>query len=247
MPARILLVEDDVALVTLLRYNLESVGYTVTAAAAAEDGEHNLAISTFDLLILDWMQSDMSGIDLCARLRRSVDHGALSILMLTARSEEADRVRGLQTGADDYVVKPFSVPELMARVGALLRRSTPECAGATLMSSDITLDRAAYRVTRGSREIDLGPTEYRLLQALLESPGRVLSRAQLLDRVWGSAVEIADRTVDVHIGRLRKALIRRSEPDPIRTVPRRGIHAGLRSRVMSTNFSSASITASNSE
>lgn len=222
MPARILLVEDDVALVTLLRYNLESVGYTVTAAAAAEDGEHHLAISTFDLLILDWMQSDMSGIDLCARLRRSVDHGALSILMLTARSEEADRVRGLQTGADDYVVKPFSVPELMARVGALLRRSTPERAGDTLMSSDITLDRAAYRVTRGSREIDLGPTEYRLLQALLESPGRVLSRAQLLDRVWGSAVEIADRTVDVHIGRLRKALIRRSEPDPIRTVPGAG-------------------------
>lgn len=218
MPARILLVEDDAALVALLRYNLESVGYSVTAMAAAEDGEQHFATSTFDLVILDWMQSDMSGIDLCARLRRSVNHGALSILMLTARNEEADRVRGLQTGADDYVVKPFSVRELLARVGALLRRSKLERASDTLMCSDITLDRAAHRVTRGSRQIDLGPTEYRLLEALLESPGRVLSRAQLLDRVWGSAVEIDDRTVDVHIGRLRKALIRRSEPDPIRTI-----------------------------
>jgi two-component system, OmpR family, phosphate regulon response regulator PhoB len=218
MPVRVLLVEDDAALVTLLRYNLESAGYAVTAVATAEDGEHHLVASAHDLVILDWMLPDMTGIDLCARLRKVGAHTAVPILMLTARGEEADRVRGLKTGADDYVVKPFSVPELMARVAALLRRSAPERVTDTLVSGDITLDRAAHRVTRGAREIDIGPTEYRLLEVLLESPGHVLSRAQLIDRVWGSAVEIDDRTVDVHIGRLRKALIRGTEPDPVRTV-----------------------------
>lgn len=218
MPARILIVEDDAALVTLLRYNLESAGYVVTKATSAEDGGLELAAAHYDLLILDWMLPDQSGIDFCARLRRSGAHSGLPILMLTARGEEADRVRGLKTGADDYVVKPFSVPELMARVTALLRRASPERMSDTLVHGDLTLDRAAHRVTRGARAIDLGPTEYRLLETLLESPSRVLSRAQLIDRVWGSATEIDDRTVDVHIGRLRKALIRGTEPDPIRTV-----------------------------
>lgn len=218
MPARILVVEDDSALITLLRYNLESAGYAVVVATSAEDGYHHLTAAGFDLVVLDWMLPDMSGIELCARLRRSKDHVGLPILMLTARGEEADRVRGLKTGADDYVVKPFSVPELMARVAALLRRASPERVSDKLNHGDISLDRAAHRVVRGARHIDLGPTEFRLLEALLENPGRVLSRAQLLDRVWGSASEIDDRTVDVHIGRLRKALIRGNEPDPIRTV-----------------------------
>lgn len=218
MPARILLVEDDPALVALLKYNFESAGYTVTAVASAEDGEDHLAASDFDLAILDWMLPDMTGIELCARIRRAGQGSAMPILMLTARGEETDRVRGLKSGADDYVVKPFSVPELMARVAALLRRVSPERISDTLTHGDITLDRAAHRVTRGSREISIGPTEYRLLESLLESGGRVLSRAQLIDRVWGSAAEIDDRTVDVHVGRLRKALIRGSEPDPIRTV-----------------------------
>lgn len=218
MSIRILLVEDDDALVTLLRYNLKSAGYAVTAVTTAEDGELHLGSDQFDLVILDWMLPDMSGIELCARLRKIGRLPQMPILMLTARGEEADRVRGLKTGADDYVVKPFSVPELMARVAALLRRASPERVRDTLTTGDITLDRTARRVTRGDRQIDLGPTEYRLLEALLETPGRVLSRNQLIDRVWGSATEIDDRTVDVHIGRLRKALIRGTEPNPIRTV-----------------------------
>jgi two-component system phosphate regulon response regulator PhoB len=218
MPARILVIEDDAALVTLLCYNLQSAGYSVAAATTAEDGEHHLTASAYDLVVLDWMLPDMSGIDLCARLRRGDEHAALPILMLTARGEEADRVRGLKTGADDYVVKPFSVPELMARVAALLRRASPARVSDTLVHGDIGLDRSAHRVTRATREIALGPTEYRLLEALLESAGRVLSRDQLIDRVWGSATEIDDRTVDVHVGRLRKALIRGNESDPIRTV-----------------------------
>jgi two-component system phosphate regulon response regulator PhoB len=218
MPVRVLLVEDDAALATLLCYNLEAAGYAVTAVTSAEDGELHLGAEAFDLVILDWMLPEMSGIDLCARLRKVGRHPQLPILMLTARGEETDRVRGLTTGADDYVVKPFSVPELMARVAALLRRASPERVNDTLKHGDITLDRTAHRVTRDAREIDLGPTEYRLLEALLESAGRVLSRAQLLDRVWSNAAEIDDRTVDVHIGRLRKALIRGNEPDPIRTV-----------------------------
>jgi two-component system phosphate regulon response regulator PhoB len=218
MPVRILVVEDDASILTLLRYNLESAGYAVTTATSAEDGEHHLATAHYDLAILDWMLPEMSGIELCARLRRASASTALPILMLTARGEEADRVRGLATGADDYVVKPFSVPELLARVAALLRRAAPERVSDTIAHGDILLDRAAHRVTRSGREVSLGPTEFRLLETLLESTGRVLSRDQLIDRVWGSASEIDDRTVDVHIGRLRKALIRGRESDPIRTV-----------------------------
>jgi two-component system, OmpR family, phosphate regulon response regulator PhoB len=218
MPARILVIEDDAALITLLEYNLQAAGHVVATAVSAEDGEALLASDPFDLIILDWMLPEMSGIELCRRLRRAGKVPQLPILMLTARGEEADRVRGLSTGADDYVVKPFSVPELMARVTALLRRSAPERIADTLTVGDLTLDRAAHRVTRGTRALDLGPTEYRLLEALMESTGRVLSRGQLLDRVWGTAAEIDDRTIDVHIGRLRKALVRGSEDDPIRTV-----------------------------
>jgi two-component system phosphate regulon response regulator PhoB len=218
MPPRILIIEDDAALTTLLDYNLHSAGYSVTTAPSAEDGELALSEDLFDLIILDWMLPEMSGIEFCGRLRRSGKAGNIPILMLTARGEEADRVRGLTTGADDYVVKPFSVPELLARVKSLLRRSAPERVSETLVAGDIKLDRAAHRVTRGSREVSVGPTEFRLLEALLESSGRVLSRAQLLDRVWGNTAEIDERTIDVHIGRLRKVLVRGSESDPIRTV-----------------------------
>jgi two-component system, OmpR family, phosphate regulon response regulator PhoB len=218
MPPRILIIEDDAALATLVEYNLRSSGFAVTIATSAEDGELALSEDLFDLIILDWMLPEMSGIDLCARLRRSGKATGIPILMLTARGEEADRVRGLTTGADDYVVKPFSVPELMARVKSLLRRAAPERISDTLAAGDIKLDRGSHRVTRGSREVAVGPTEYRLLEVLLESQGRVLSRSQLLDRVWGTTAEIDERTIDVHIGRLRKVLVRGSESDPIRTV-----------------------------
>lgn len=218
MAARILVIEDDAALVTLLTYNLKVEGYDVAAATSAEDGKLLLAESQFDLIILDWMLPEMSGIELCAQLRRGSKGMPLPILMLTARGEESDRVRGLSTGADDFVVKPFSIPELMARVKALLRRTAPERVSDVLEAGDIAMDRAGHRVTRASREIDLGPTEYRLLEVLLERTGRVLSRAQIIDLVWGSAIEIDERTIDVHIGRLRKALVRGNEADPLRTV-----------------------------
>ena len=218
MAARVLIIEDDAALVTLLDYNLRANGYEVCTATSAEDGEELLAGDQFDLIILDWMLPDASGIDFCARLRRKGKPPHIPVLMLTARGEEADRVRGLTTGADDYVVKPFSVPELMARVTGLLRRASPERVSDSLTVGDITLDRSSHRVTRDGREIKLGPTEYRLLEVLLENSGRVLSRNQILDRVWGTAAEIDDRTIDVHIGRLRRALVRGTEPDPIRTV-----------------------------
>jgi two-component system phosphate regulon response regulator PhoB len=230
MPARILVIEDDDALVTLLRYNLAAEGYQVEVAASAEEGEHHVRTSEFDLIILDWMLPDLSGIEFCARLRRPERRLGAPILMLTARGEEADRVRGLRTGADDYVVKPFSVVELMARVAALLRRASPQRVSNALAVGDIVLDRDAHRVTRAGRELALGPTEFRLLEALLESPGRVLSRSQLIDRVWGTATEIDDRTVDVHIGRLRKVLVRGDEPDPIRTVRGSGYAIGSSSR-----------------
>lgn len=218
MPAKILVIEDDPALVELLEYNLVAAGYSVATAASAEEGQLLLAEESFDLLVLDWMLPGMPGIELCAALRRSGKHPTMPILMLTARGDEADRIRGLTTGADDYVVKPFSVPELLARVKALLRRAAPERVNAILVHGGIVLDRDAHRVTRAGREIDLGPTEYKLLEALLETTGRVLTRGQLIDRVWGNTAEIDERTIDVHVGRLRKSLIRGDEVDPIRTV-----------------------------
>ncbi len=216
--ANILIVEDEEPLTLLLRYNLESEGYRVEALARGDDADTRLRELTPDLLILDWMLPGVSGIELCRRLRSRDDTKALPIIMLTARGEESERVRGLATGADDYIVKPFSVPELLARVRALLRRSKPERTAETLKVGDIELDRIRKRVSRSGRDIDLGPTEYRLMEFLMERPGRVFTREQLLDGVWGNEVYIDERTVDVHVGRLRKAINRGRENDPIRTV-----------------------------
>jgi two-component system phosphate regulon response regulator PhoB len=218
MAAKILVVEDDETIATLLEYNLKASGFGVEIASSAEEGELILSEQLIDLVILDWMLPDMPGIELCGRLRRTGKFPRVPIVMLTARGEEGDRVRGFANGADDYVVKPFSVPELMARVKALLRRSAPNRVSDVVAVGDITLDREAHRVTRGTREISLGPTEYRLLEVLLESAGRVLSRNQLIDRVWGTTADIDERTIDVHVGRLRKSLVRGNEFDPIRTV-----------------------------
>ena len=218
MNPRILIVEDEEALTLLLRYNLEAAGYDVEIVGRGDEADTRMKEYTPDLMILDWMLPGLSGIELCRRLRARPDTKALPIIMLTARGEESERVRGLSTGADDYVVKPFSVPELLARVSALLRRSSPERVAEVLAFGDLALDREKKRVSRGGRAIDLGPTEYRLLEFLMERPGRVFSREQLLDGVWGSDVYIDERTVDVHIGRLRKALNRGQDDDPIRTV-----------------------------
>jgi two-component system, OmpR family, phosphate regulon response regulator PhoB len=218
MAARILVVEDEQPLITLLTYNLGAAGYSVAIETRGDDAEFALQESPPDLVILDWMLPGLSGIELCRRLRQRASTKALPILMLTARGEEADRVRGLATGADDYVVKPFSVAELMARVKALLRRANPALADDAIAMADLRLDRVARRVHRGDREVKLGPTEYRLLEQLMKSPGRVYDRIQLLDLVWGRDTEIDDRTVDVHIGRLRKQLSEGDERDPIRTV-----------------------------
>ncbi len=218
MTAQILVVEDDPALAELLGYNLEAAGYSVRHAATGEEAEQLLAEQRPDLVVLDWMLPSISGIELCRRLRARRETQGLPILLLTARGEEADRVRGLSTGADDYVVKPFSLPELMARVKNLLRRAAPSLVAETLEGGGIVIDRAAHKVIRGNREVHLGPTEFRLLLYLMQSAGRVLTRGQLLDHVWGRDGEIDDRTVDVHIGRLRKALVRGSESDPIQTV-----------------------------
>lgn len=218
MAARILIVEDEEPLTLLLRYNLEAEGYEVDAAARGDEAQLRLQETAPDLVILDWMLPGLSGIELCRRLRARPETKQLPIIMLTARGEESERVRGLATGADDYIVKPFSVPELLARVAALLRRAAPERVASVLAYGDIELDREKRRVARSGRPIDLGPTEYRLLEFFLEHPGRVFSREQLLDGVWGRDIYIDERTVDVHIGRLRKLLNLGREQDPIRTV-----------------------------
>jgi two-component system phosphate regulon response regulator PhoB len=218
MGASILIVEDEEALSLLLRYNLEAEGYEVETVARGDEADSRLKENIPDLVILDWMLPGLSGIEICRRLRARTETRTLPVIMLTARGEESERIRGLGTGADDYIVKPFSVPELVARVGALLRRSSPERMANQLQYGDIELDREKKRVSRGGQPIELGPTEFRLLEFLLERPGRVFSRAQLLDGVWGRDVYIDDRTVDVHVGRLRKALNRGKAADPIRTV-----------------------------
>ena len=228
MGAKVLIVEDEAPLAEMLRYNLEAEGFRVTHAETSEEAEIAITEERPDLVVLDWMLPTVSGIELCRRLRAKSETRAIPILMLTARGEESDRIRGLSTGADDYVVKPFSLPEVMARVKAILRRAAPNRMSDVLKVGDIELDRMAHRVTRGSREIHLGPTEYRLLEFLMESPGRVLSRSQLLDGVWGHDSFVDERTVDVHIGRLRKALIRGKEHDPIRTVRSAGYALGER-------------------
>ena len=214
----ILVVEDEEPLTMLLRYNLEAAGYEVDAAGRGDEAEVRLKERIPDLVILDWMLPGISGIELCRRLRARDGTAQLPILMLTARGEEDERIRGLATGADDYVVKPFSLPELMARVRALLRRTRPEAISPVLKAGDLELDRETFRVRRSGREVHLGPTEFRLLEFLMKTPGRVFSREQLLDGVWGRDVYVDERTVDVHIGRLRRALNRGRSRDPIRTV-----------------------------
>ncbi len=214
----IVVVEDDESLGVLLTYNLEAEGYRVTRVERGDEAETLLSEVQPDLVILDWMLPGVSGFELCRRLRARQGQRELPIILLTARGEEADRVRGLSIGADDYVVKPFSVPELMARVRSLLRRTRPERVAERLQIGDLTLDKETRRLRRGERDIQLGPTEFRLLEHMMEKPGRVFSRATLLDAVWGVTADIDERTVDVHVGRLRKALVRGKEKDPIRTV-----------------------------
>lgn len=214
----ILVAEDESALVTLLRYNLEREGYRVLEA---RDGEEVLLVAAEerpDLVILDWMLPQLSGIEVCRRLRSRQETRNVPIMMLTARGEESDRIRGLDTGADDYLTKPFSMTELLARLRAVLRRIRPSLAEDVVQVGDIEMDRAAHRVRRAGVEVHLGPTEYRLLDHLIQHPGRVFSREQLLDAVWGSDVYVEARTVDVHVGRLRKALNIEGAADPIRTV-----------------------------
>ncbi len=218
MPPRLMIVEDDEPLVELLRYNFEAAGYAVETVMHGDEAEARLREAVPDLLILDWMLPGLSGIELCRRLRQKPGTQSLPLIMLTARSEEADRVRGFETGADDYVVKPFSVNELLARANSLLRRAEPHLLANVILVGDIELDRAAMIVRRRGAVVHLGPTDYRLLEFLMRSPGRVFSREQLLNNVWGHDVYIDDRTVDVHIGRLRKALLQAWSTDPIRTV-----------------------------
>jgi len=215
---QILIVEDEETLALLLRYNLESAGYSVAHALRGDEADLLIQENSYDLILLDWMLPGVSGIELCRRLRSRADTQSIPIIMLTARGEEAERVRGLATGADDYIVKPFSVLELMARVRALLRRVAPERQADVLQMGDLSLDRRSLRVHRGIEELKLGPTEFRLLQFLMERKGRVFSRGQLLDGIWGRETEIDERTVDVHVGRLRKVLNKVPGRDPIRTV-----------------------------
>ena len=218
MGPRILIAEDEQPLMLLLRYNLEADGYQVDGVERGDDADLRLREAVPDLLLLDWMLPGLSGIELCRRIRMRAETERLPVIMLTAKGEEADRLRGLGTGADDYIVKPFSVPELMARVRALLRRTSPAHFSDIIAAHDLALDRTQHRVRRAGVDLHLGPTEFKLLQFLMTSPGRVFSREQLLNGVWGRDVYIDERTVDVHVGRLRKALHRPDAPDPIRTV-----------------------------
>ncbi|MFO1061007.1 MAG: phosphate regulon transcriptional regulator PhoB [Dongiaceae bacterium] len=218
MSPLILIVEDEAALVTLLRYNLEREGFRV---AAAPDGEEALLLAREekpDLVLLDWMLPLLSGIEVCRQLRRLPETRAVPIIMLTARGEEGDKLRGLDSGADDYVTKPFSPSELIARIRAVMRRTRPAINGEVLHYDELVMDLASHRVRRKGRDIHLGPTEFRLLRHLMEHQGRVFSREQLLDIVWGQDVYVEPRTVDVHIRRLRKAINAEDEADLIRTV-----------------------------
>jgi two-component system phosphate regulon response regulator PhoB len=223
---RVLVVEDEPAQREVLAYNLEAEGFAVTRA---EDGEEALMLveeMAPDVIVLDWMMPNLSGIEVCRRLKIKAETRGIPIIMLSARSEEVDRVRGLETGADDYVIKPYSVVELMARVRSQLRRVRPAASGERLEYEDIVLDSVSHRVNRGENELRLGPTEFRLLSTFMERPGRVFSREQLLDRVWGRDIYVDTRTVDVHIGRLRKALTRYGGSDPLRTVRGAGYSLG---------------------
>jgi len=214
----ILVVEDEEALATLLQYNLDKEGYRIELCADGEEALIRIDEKLPDLVVLDWMLPSVSGIEVCRRLRQRSQTRNLPIIMLTARGEETDRVRGLDTGADDYIVKPFLMSELSARVRAVLRRIRPGLAEDSVRHGDITIDRSAHRVKRAGKDVHLGPTEFRLLDYFMQHPGRVFSREQLLNAVWGSDVYVETRTVDVHIGRLRRALSGDENLDPIRTV-----------------------------
>ena len=218
MAASILIVEDEADLRELMRYNLEAESFRIATAESGDEAVERIRDGVPDLILLDWMLPGLSGIELCRRWRSREETARTPIIMITARGEEEERVRGLATGADDYMVKPFSMPELVARIHALLRRSSPQLVTNLLKAGDLELDRQSHRVRRSGRDLHLGPTEYRLLEYLMRHPGRVYSREQLLDGVWGNDVYVDERTVDVHVGRLRKAINRGREADPIRTV-----------------------------
>lgn len=227
MQPYILVMEDEDALATLLQYNLEKEGYDVVVVADGEEGLVQIDERQPDLVLLDWMLPKVSGIEVCRRIRGRPETRNLPIIMLTARGEESDRVRGLDTGADDYLTKPFSMTELIARIRAVLRRIRPGLADDRVGHGDIIIDRVAHRVKRAGKEVHLGPTEFRLLDHFMRHPGRVFSREQLLDAVWGSDVYVEARTVDVHVGRLRKALNVDESANPIRTVRSAGYSLDL--------------------
>ena len=227
MQPYVLVMEDEDALATLLSYNLEKEGYRVVVASDGEEGMLQIEERLPDLVLLDWMLPKLSGIEVCRRIRGKPETRNMPIIMLTARGEESDRIRGLDTGADDYLTKPFSMSELIARIRAVLRRIRPGLADDRLNHGDIVIDRVAHRVRRAGNEVHLGPTEYRLLDHLIQHPGRVFSREQLLDAVWGSDVYVEARTVDVHVGRLRKALNVEGTVNPIRTVRSAGYSLDL--------------------
>ncbi|MFU8882362.1 MAG: phosphate regulon transcriptional regulator PhoB [Rhodobacterales bacterium] len=222
----VLIVEDEPAQREVLAYNLEAEGFRVSRAENGEEALLLIAEEAPDLIVLDWMLPNVSGIEVCRQLKMRADTRGVPVIMLSARSEEVDKVRGLETGADDYVIKPYSVVELMARVRAQLRRTRPSSVGGRLEYDDIVLDSETHRVSRSDKAVKLGPTEFRLLSTFMEKPGRVWSREQLLDRVWGRDIYVDTRTVDVHIGRLRKALTAHGGTDPVRTVRGAGYALG---------------------
>ena len=222
----VLLVEDEPAQREVLAYNLEAEGFAVIRAGDGEEAMSLIDETIPDIVLLDWMLPHVSGIEICRRLKSRTDTRTIPVIMISARSEEVDRVRGLEIGADDYVIKPYSVAELMARVRTQLRRVRPSTVGVRLEYEDIVLDAETHRVTRDEKELKLGPTEFRLLATFMERPGRVFSRDQLLDRVWGRDIYVDTRTVDVHIGRLRKALMKHGGEDPLRTVRGAGYALG---------------------
>ena len=222
----VLIVEDEAAQREVLAYNLEAEGFRVTRAENGEEGLICVEEDTPDVIVLDWMMPHLSGIEVCRRIKIRPETRSIPIIMLSARSEEVDKVRGLETGADDYVVKPYSVSELMARVRTQLRRVRPASVGQVLTYDDIVLDSETHRVTRNEAPLKLGPTEFRLLTTFMEKPGRVWSRDMLLDRVWGRDIYVDTRTVDVHVGRLRKVLTQHGGSDPVRTVRGAGYALG---------------------
>jgi two-component system phosphate regulon response regulator PhoB len=222
----VLIVEDEAAQREVLAYNLEAEGFRVTRAENGEEGLLCVDEDPPDVIVLDWMMPHLSGIEVCRRIKMRPETRGIPIIMLSARSEEVDKVRGLETGADDYVVKPYSVSELMARVRTQLRRVRPSTVGLVLTYADIVLDAETHRVTRAENPLKLGPTEFRLLTTFMEKPGRVWSRDMLLDRVWGRDIYVDTRTVDVHVGRLRKVLTQHGGDDPVRTVRGAGYALG---------------------